>query len=168
MRGRQSLHDRSLCRHSTVRHGTYSHSAAGSLFTVSAQSRCMVTELPWGHYIGSISASPTACLLRAYGRAGTQNARLGEAVILSSSTPIPAQETCRRRCRDRADIEQSSVRSQCGRVTVTVSAQSRCMVTELPWGHYIGPISAIADGVSIARVWDVPVLKTTASARRSF
>ena len=27
-------------------------------------------------YIGSISASPTACLLRGYGRAGTQNDRL--------------------------------------------------------------------------------------------
>ena len=27
--------------------------------------------------IGSISASPTACLLRGYGRAGTQNDRLG-------------------------------------------------------------------------------------------
>ena len=32
-------------------------------------------------YIGSISASPTACLLRGYGRAGTQNDRLGEVVI---------------------------------------------------------------------------------------
>ena len=39
-------------------------------------------------YIG-ISASPT-----------------GEAVTLSTGAPIPAQWTCRRRCRDRADIEQ--------------------------------------------------------------
>ena len=30
-------------------------------------------------YIGSISASPTACLLRGYARAGTQNDRLGAA-----------------------------------------------------------------------------------------
>ena len=49
--------------------------------------------------VGSISASPTACQLRGYGRAGTQNDHLGgtqndclsEAVILSTSTPIPAQ-----------------------------------------------------------------------------
>ena len=41
-------------------------------------------------YIGSTSASPTACLLRGYGCAGTQNDRLGEAVILSTDTPIPA------------------------------------------------------------------------------
>ena len=34
-------------------------------------------------YIGSILASPTACLLRGYGRA--------EAVILGTGTPIPAQ-----------------------------------------------------------------------------
>ena len=41
--------------------------------------------------VGSISASPTACPLRGYGRAGTQNDRLGEAVVLSTSTPIPAR-----------------------------------------------------------------------------
>ena len=51
-------------------------------------------------YIGSISASPTACPLRGYGRAGTQNDRLSEAVISSTSTPIPTQWTRRRRCRD--------------------------------------------------------------------
>ena len=48
---------------------------------------------------GTISASPTACPLRGYGRAGTQNDRLGEAVVLSTGTPLPAQCTCRRRCR---------------------------------------------------------------------
>ena len=53
-------------------------------------------------YIGSISASPTACPLRGYGRAGTQNDRLSEAVIL---TTISVRWTCRRGCRDRADIE---------------------------------------------------------------
>ena len=42
----------------------------------------------------TISASPTACPLRGYGRA------LGGAVILSTGTPIPAQRTCRRRCRE--------------------------------------------------------------------
>ena len=43
-------------------------------------------------YIGSISASPTACLLRGYGRAGTRNDRPSSmAVILSTGTPIPTQ-----------------------------------------------------------------------------
>ena len=42
-------------------------------------------------YIGYILASPTACLLRGYGRRGTHNDRLGKAVILSTSTSIPAQ-----------------------------------------------------------------------------
>ena len=46
--------------------------------------------------------SPTACLLRGYGRAGTQNDCLSEAVILGTGTPIPAQQACRRRHRDRA------------------------------------------------------------------
>ena len=46
-----------------------------------------------------ISASPTACLLRGCGRAGTQNDRLGEVVILSTGAPAPAQWTCRRPCR---------------------------------------------------------------------
>ena len=49
------------------------------------------------NHVGSISASPTACPLRAYGRAGTQNDRLSEAVILSTDTPIRAQRTRRRR-----------------------------------------------------------------------
>ena len=42
---------------------------------------------------------PTACPLRGYGRAGTQNDRLGKAVILSTGAPLPAQWTRRRRCR---------------------------------------------------------------------
>jgi hypothetical protein len=41
-------------------------------------------------YIGSISASPTACPLHGYGCAGTQNDRLGEAVILSTVMSILA------------------------------------------------------------------------------
>ena len=49
--------------------------------------------------VRSISASPTACPLRGYGRAGTQSDRLGEAVIWSTGTPMPARWTCRRRCR---------------------------------------------------------------------
>ena len=46
-------------------------------------------------YIGSISASPTACPSRGYRRAGTQNDRLSEVV-----TAIPTRWTCPRRCRD--------------------------------------------------------------------
>ena len=49
--------------------------------------------------VGSISASPTACLLRGYGRASTRNDRLGEPVILSTGTRVPAQWTRHRRCR---------------------------------------------------------------------
>ena len=49
--------------------------------------------------MSSISASPTACQLRGYGRAGTKNDRLGEAVVLSTGTPTPAQYTCHRRRR---------------------------------------------------------------------
>ena len=54
-------------------------------------------------YIGSISASPTACPLRGYGCAGNRNDRLSEAVVSSIGTPIFAQWTCHRRCRDGAD-----------------------------------------------------------------
>ena len=42
-------------------------------------------------HTGSISASPTAC-------------PLSEAVISSTGAPMPAQWTCRRRCRYRADM----------------------------------------------------------------
>ena len=48
----------------------------------------------------SISASPTAFPLRGYWRAVTQNDRLGEAAFLSTGTPIRAQWTCHRRCRN--------------------------------------------------------------------
>ena len=47
-------------------------------------------------YIGSISALY---------RHRRRHIAGGEAVILSTGTPIPAQWTCRRRCRYRADIE---------------------------------------------------------------
>ena len=50
-----------------------------------------VAELRARIHIGSISASPTPCPFRGYGRAGTQNDRLSEAVILSTGTPVPAQ-----------------------------------------------------------------------------
>ena len=56
-------------------------------------------------YIGYISASPTACPSRRYGRASTQNDRLSKAVSLSTGTPIPAQRACRRRSRFGGDIE---------------------------------------------------------------
>ena len=39
-------------------------------------------------------------LMRGHERAGTQNDRLAEAVILSTSTPIPTQYSCHRQCRD--------------------------------------------------------------------
>ena len=39
----------------------------------------------------AISASPTACRQRGYGRAGTQNDRLGEAVVASTGTSVPAR-----------------------------------------------------------------------------
>ena len=58
----------------------------------------------------TISASPTACLLRGYGRVGTQNDRFSEAVILSTGTSTPAQWTCRRRCRDRAESAAAPTR----------------------------------------------------------
>ena len=45
-----------------------------TLFFADAQANRMLRGL----YIGSISASPTACLFRGYGRAGTQNDRLSD------------------------------------------------------------------------------------------
>ena len=47
---------------------------------------------PWERlYIGSISAAPTACPLRGYGRAGTQNDRLGEGFLtVQGLLPMPA------------------------------------------------------------------------------
>ena len=50
-----------------------------------------------------IADGPVYCAV--YGQAGTQNDRLGEAAVLSTGTPIPAQQAGRRRCRERADIE---------------------------------------------------------------
>ena len=55
-------------------------------------------------YIGSTSASPTACLLRGYGRASTQNDRFSEEVILSTGTPIPPYPRNRHAVGD-ADLE---------------------------------------------------------------
>ena len=49
---------------------------------------------PGSEHCGGTSASPTACPSRGYGCAGTQNDRLSKAVILSTSTPIPARWTC--------------------------------------------------------------------------
>ena len=46
-------------------------------------------------YVGSILASITACSLRGYGHAGTQNDRLGPGVILSTDTSVPAQQDYR-------------------------------------------------------------------------
>ena len=58
------------CQHD-VRDVERVHPACWEIFTESCR------------YIDSISASPTACPLRKYRRAGTQNDRLGEAVILT-------------------------------------------------------------------------------------
>ena len=58
------------------------------------------------------TASPTACLLRGWGRASAQNDRFSEATILSTGTPLPAQRTCRRRCRYRAPIQSRMPHAQ--------------------------------------------------------
>ena len=58
-----------------------------SIHTTALVAHCCV-----GCVLQYISASPTACPLCGHGRAGTLNDRL-------------SQRTCRRRCRDRADIE---------------------------------------------------------------
>ena len=84
----------------TVETTSNATTVAGSLMVT------MIRVMPSGDlYIGSISASPTACPLRGYSRAGTQNDHLTVVVILSTGTPMPAQWTCRRRCRYRAGIE---------------------------------------------------------------
>ena len=51
-----------------------------------------------------LSASPTACPLRGHGRAGTENDGLARAVVSSTGTSMPAQQTRRRRRRDGAEI----------------------------------------------------------------
>ena len=91
-----------------------------SLHAIEKEDVTFLNEAPIGEgrdirrvYIGSISASPTACLLRGYGCAGTQNDRHSEAAILSTGTSMPVQWACRRRCRYRAHgftaIEQEAV-----------------------------------------------------------
>ena len=81
----------------------------------------------------SISASPTARLLRGDGRASTQNDRLSEAVILSTGTSIHAQWTCRRRRRDRAGIDPSAFKGEDGHrriagTAVYARSQRTCLV----------------------------------------
>ena len=80
-----------------------------------------------------ISASPKACPSRRYGRVGTQNDRLAEAVILSTGTPILAQWTCRRRCRYRADIAVCA--SECAlRCTARYTCNTlRCVAFVCAW-----------------------------------
>lgn len=58
------------------------------------------------------SPSPTAWLLRWRGRAGTQNARLTEAVISSTGASVPAQWTRRRRCRCLEQLETANAAHQ--------------------------------------------------------
>ena len=59
---------------------------AGPKHRANASARHPRSNTAYRLYIGSISALPTACPLRGYGRAGTQNDRL---VILGTGTPIP-------------------------------------------------------------------------------
>ena len=60
-----------------------------------------VSEFDGGYYKSlrraiTIYQSPTECPLRGYGRAGTQNDRLAQVLILSTGTPMSAQWACRR------------------------------------------------------------------------
>ena len=67
-----------------------------------------------GSSISDLSRHRQRHVHRAGGRAGIQKDLFGEAFILSTSTPIPAQWTCRRRCRDKADIEPPEAFSMAG------------------------------------------------------
>ena len=78
----------------------------GGSVPISARSRhrrwhvnCAGMDVP----VLKMTASASAVIL------GTHNDRPGEAVILSTATSMPAQSTCRWRCRDRDDIELPSV-----------------------------------------------------------
>ena len=85
-------------------------------------------------YVGSMSASPTACPLRGYARAGTQNDRLGKVVILSTGASIPAQWACRRRCRALADSRLAEVASQAAAFVICFST----CVTGHVFRHVLG------------------------------
>ena len=78
--------------------------------TSASPTACLAHAYPPTSCQRSTSASPTACPLRGYGRAGTQNDRLAEAVVLSTGTSVPAQWACRRRCRDRAGMARIDTR----------------------------------------------------------
>ena len=85
------------------------------------------------HFLAS-----TACPLRGYGSAGTQNDRRAAAVILSTGTLIPAQWTCRRFLVLKRNVYSHSVRS-----TMLSIVQESSVTTT-------GPASPIApSGVSI-------------------
>ena len=97
----------------------------------------------------SISASPTACPLRGYGRAGTEKDRLSKAVILRTGTPIPAQRTCRRRCRDAQQVRDivaalgDETDRQTLMFTATWSADLQSLASELlvrPVRLFIGQV----------------------------
>ena len=93
-------------------------------------------------HIGSISAlhrhHRRACPLRGYGRAGR------EAVILSTGTPIPAQRTCRRRCRYRAETSPCATPSSTRRAAERRwrARSSRACAPRAGYRLYIGSISA--------------------------
>ena len=96
---------------------------------------------------------------RGYGRAGTQNERLGEAVSLSTGTPIPAQWTCRRRCR--YVVMATPDRSHLRATHACLHACSRTAAT-----FFFRLDLGIADGMSIAAGRGVPV--PNPGERRSF
>ena len=97
----QCTHCAGLCM---VAHGVGLDVSVTIFFAVPESIRGSVPPIPCCElYIGTISTSPTACPLLGYGRASTQNdlqvwAYPSEAVILSTSTPIPTQETCCQCC----------------------------------------------------------------------
>ena len=129
-------------------------------------------------YIGSATA--TACPLRGYGRAGTQNDSIGGAVVLSTGTRMPARQKRRRRRRDRAGVElaQPPVRA----IPSTESSMAggppvRHVPRHAHRSHFrrhhahhqgqlcVGSISGVRRRHVQSTGMGVPVLKMTASAR---
>ena len=133
-----------------------------------------------GLYIGCLSASPTAYPLRGYGRAGTQNDHLSEAVNLSTGTPIPAQWAwaCRRQCRYRM-IRHANVRVTWHQLHLAHSSQQVIGHGEAEAQHLRTLKRPNMTGCAITTYrhrrlhvycegMGVPVLKMPASERRSF
>ena len=106
---------------------------------------------------------------RGYGRAATQNDRLAEAVILSTGTTIPAQQTCRWQRRKGADIEPTRLRrhehtnartSERTHERTHARASERAHTCTRAFMHRQAlanarhaPYIGVADGMSVVRVW---------------